>query len=155
MKKLLIISVFTGFFIALFITESNYLSHQNFELINSNFVSLNLFDTRDFSNTQYHQNNLLKQLFVEKIYLNFVLEELESFKSITVLLLKKFVNFWFITETFKILLEKVVYLFTEIRKLFIFNCIVLFNLVLPIFIFLFYFKTQHKTFKLPNIVLRC
>lgn len=156
MKKLLSILILVNVYtMLLFIKPVNYLSHQNFELINSNFVSLNLLDARDLSNTQFYQNDILKQLFVETIYIHFILDELESFKSITVLLLKKFVNFWFVAKVVNVCSEKIYYLLTETRKYFSFNYKFLFNLVLSIFALLFYFKTHLKTFKFTSIILRC
>lgn len=155
MKKLLNFIFLLGLLIFIFL-PINYLSHQNFDLIQRNFVSINFFDTRDFNNQPFYSyDNVLKQLFIQNLYTHFVIEELESFKSITAILVKKFVNFWFVSESIKIVVEKLVYLFKEIRKFFGIVYKLLFSFVISNF-FLFYFKTHLKIHPTCcGMVLRC
>lgn len=97
---------------------------------------------------------LLKSLFVYSIYQEFVKEELRSFKSITAILSKPFVNLWIVKEIIKFLSKQILYLIVEIRKLYIPKVSTLLKTTL-LFVFLFYFKTRLKTYRFTPMVLRC
>ncbi len=118
-------------------------------------VGLSLsFSDQTCLNNSSQSNNLLRSLFVYSIYQEFVKEELRSFKSITSILSKPFVNFWIVNETIEFLSKQVLYLISEIRKLY---CAILtvFVRTTLLFVFLFYYKTHLKTYRFTPMVLRC
>jgi len=151
MKKILRLIILMVL-IVICLPKGNFVSHQNFDKI-FNLEPLNFFDARDINNQPLSSEDL-KQLFVGTIYTYFVEEELLSFKSITAILLKPFADFWIVKELIKFFIEKVCYLFNNLRK-FLKISINLFQATLFLFSILFYFKTHLIIYRLPLVVLRC
>lgn len=113
-------------------------------------LSITFFDSKEFCDT-----GLLKTLFVEDVYKTYVKEELASFKSLTVILAKPFVNFWLIAEgLLHQSITKIDVYLTECKKTLFFVFKIFIKVFLP-FILLFYFKARLKTHRLAPMVLRC
>lgn len=110
---LLVFLIFTSL-----LTIGNFSTYQNL-IINTKEtfnLSINFFDARDIFN-QIIPSCQLKLIFIEEVYTNLIKEELNSFKTLTIILSKPYRDFWIVKEIIEFI-KQTKYLILNIRKLF-------------------------------------
>lgn len=145
------------FVVVLFVLFLSWFSHVDVDTLS--FVSkpnsvinicLTFFDGEKFCDVE-----LLKTLFVESIYKNYVEEDLGSYKSLTNILSKPYSKFWLIGER----IVQQICVITDVclpewKKTISFILKIFVRVCLP-FVLLFYLKTHLKTYRVIARVLRC
>lgn len=145
------------FVVVLFVLFSNWFSDIDVDILsfvgkpNSVInVCLTFFDDEKFCEIE-----LLKVLFVESIYKNYVKEELESYKSLTKILSKPYSKFWLIAERIvKQICVIIDVCLPEWKKIISFILKIFIKVYLT-FVLLFYLKAHLKTYRFVPMVLRC
>ena len=149
-------------FVVLFVVFSTVGNVKRGVILSTDFVRENIFlptsifyfDSRDKDNLP-QPNDVLCLLFVETIYEKFVKDELPTFKVITDILSRPFVNFWIVKDVINFVLRSVHYIINETKKFtFVTKVVCTVSAFLP-FVLLTYFKTHLKTRRLAPMVLRC